>query len=124
MSAATGVERSDHARVERLLGQWAQWQHGIMGVGLGYHGSRYSDPEERPGAPVPYGDAVFDRLMLAVERAIGSMPGSLQGVIRAQYLLDDSWTMKSRAKRCHVSMDTYHRRLAIAHAYIAECLGY
>lgn len=122
-SATTSDERSDLAWVERLLEQWAQWQHGIKGVGLGYSGlsgSRYAKPEELKGVTVQHGDPKFDRTMLDVERALASMPSSLQEVVRAQYLLGDSWTMRARAKNCHVSMETYYRRLAIAHAHVAE----
>jgi DNA-directed RNA polymerase specialized sigma24 family protein len=108
-----------------MLEQWARWQHGILGVGLGYQGlsgSRYTRPDELNSAPIQHGDPRFDRLMLDVERALASLPGSLQDIVRAQYLLDDGWTMLARAKRCHVSMDTYYRRLKIAHAHIAEQL--
>jgi hypothetical protein len=124
-SVTTNADQSDFAWVERLLEQWAQWQHGIVGVGLGYQGlsgSRYSKPEELKGVPVQHGDPKFDRQMLDVERALASMNGTLQAIVRAQYLLDDSWTMKARARKCHVSMDTYYRRLRIAHAHIAEQL--
>lgn len=126
MTSASTTHEADLAWVERLLEQWAQWQHGIMGIGLGYQGlsgARYSKPEELKGAPVPHGDPKFDRTMLDVERALGSMPGSLQDVVRANYLLDDSWTVKARAKKCHVSVDTFNRRLKIAHAHVAEQLG-
>lgn len=112
------------ASVDRQLIQWARWQTGILGEGLGYQSllSRYQK-REVGGGPVESGDPAFDRRMLDIDRAVAGLISSLRRVVMVEYVHGHWMSAADRAQKCHISEKTYSRRLQLALEEIALALG-
>lgn len=101
----------------RLMSNWAAWQSGAS-ISLALSGAYALEARGRRAEmcmPLLNGEA------LDVDRAVEQLDLSLHQVIREQWLRGGTAVQKARACRCHV--DTFYKRLDVAHAHIRSYLA-